>query len=82
MSRNKIWVIDDDRAMRWVLEKTFKEYGKKIAAVIIEPHPANAGLLLQDPNFLKRIRELCTENKSLLIHDEVISGFRVGFHRF
>ena len=27
MSRNKIWVIDDDRAMRWVLEKTFKEEG-------------------------------------------------------
>ena len=32
MSRNKIWVIDDDRAMRWVLEKTFKEEGFEVTS--------------------------------------------------
>ncbi|WP_159196818.1 response regulator, partial [Klebsiella pneumoniae] len=32
MSRNKIWVIDDDRAMRWVLEKTFKEEGLDVTS--------------------------------------------------
>jgi glutamate-1-semialdehyde 2,1-aminomutase len=47
--------------------------------VIIEPIPANNGLLLQDREYLLKIRELCDEYKSLLIFDEVISGFRVGF---
>ena len=50
-----------------------------IAAVIIEPIPANNGLLLQSPLFLQKLRELCTNYGSLLIFDEVISGFRVGF---
>ncbi len=52
--------------------------GKDIAAVIIEPLPANYGLLVQRPEFLKRVAELCEKNGSLLIFDEVISGFRVG----
>lgn len=50
-----------------------------IAAVIIEPIPANNGLLLQSPDFLRGLRELCTRYGALLIFDEVISGFRVGF---
>ncbi len=50
-----------------------------IAAVIIEPIPANNGLLLQDNNFLAWVRKICDEHKVLLIFDEVISGFRVGF---
>jgi len=50
-----------------------------IAAIIIEPVPANNGLLLQDQNFLVWLRKLCDEHKVLLIFDEVISGFRVGF---
>lgn len=50
-----------------------------IAAIIIEPIPANNGLLLQDRNFLLGLRELCDTHKVLLIFDEVISGFRVGF---
>lgn len=62
------------------LEETFAEFGNEIACVIIEPIPANNGLLLQDKSFLLKLREFCTEFKSLLFFDEVISGFRVGFN--
>ena len=61
------------------LKQCFSEYGADIAAVIIEPIPANNGLLLQDKSFLSELRSICSENKTLLIFDEVISGFRVGF---
>ena len=60
------------------LERTFAEIGNELAAAIIEPIPANNGLLLQRPEFLKRLRELCTKHGVILIFDEVISGFRVG----
>jgi len=60
------------------LEEIFQVQGKDIAAVIIEPLPANYGLLVQRPEFLKRVAQLCEKNGSLLIFDEVISGFRVG----
>jgi len=61
------------------LETIFEEHGQNIAGVIIEPIPANNGLLVQDKNYLIALRELCTKYGSLLIFDEVISGFRVGF---
>ncbi len=61
------------------LEETLKTYGHDIACVIIEPVPANNGLLLQDRSYLELLREKCTEYGVLLIFDEVISGFRVGF---
>ena len=61
------------------LEKAFAEYGNDIAGVIIEPIPANNGLLLQEKSYLEVLRMMCTKNNSLLIFDEVISGFRVGF---
>lgn len=61
------------------LRTAFEEFGKEIAAVIIEPIPANNGLLLQNGEFLRLLREVCSDNGSLLIFDEVISGFRVGF---
>ena len=57
----------------------FQEYGDRIAAVIIEPVPANNGLLLQDKQFLECLRLHCYGSGALLIFDEVISGFRVGF---
>jgi len=60
------------------LEATFTKYGSELAAAIIEPIPANNGLLLQDGAFLKRLRELCTKHGAVLIFDEVISGFRVA----
>ncbi|MGI4804511.1 MAG: glutamate-1-semialdehyde 2,1-aminomutase [Janthinobacterium lividum] len=61
------------------LKLAFEEFKDQIAAVIIEPVPANNGLLLQEKEFLQQLREICTVNKALLIFDEVISGFRLGF---
>lgn len=61
------------------VKQAFEEFKDQIACVIIEPIPANNGLLLQDREFLNFLREICTQNKSLLLFDEVISGFRVGF---
>jgi glutamate-1-semialdehyde 2,1-aminomutase len=60
------------------LEQAFAKLGPELAAVIIEPIPANNGLLVQDLSFLNRLRELCTRNGTVLIFDEVISGFRVA----
>ena len=61
------------------LKKIFERYPEDIAAVIIEPLPANNGLLIQDSNFLERLRMVTQERSCLLIFDEVISGFRLGF---
>lgn len=61
------------------LRRCFEEYEQDIACVIIEPVPANNGLLLQNNVFLNGLRLLCNEFKILLIFDEVISGFRVAF---
>ncbi len=61
------------------LKAAFENYKNEIAAIIIEPIPANNGLLLQDKVFLNVLRDLCTQEGTLLIFDEVISGFRVGF---
>jgi glutamate-1-semialdehyde 2,1-aminomutase len=66
--------LDDEEA----LETLFAEAGEEIAAVIVEPVPANNGLLLQRPAFLERLRELTRRHGALLIFDEVISGFRLG----
>jgi glutamate-1-semialdehyde 2,1-aminomutase len=57
----------------------FNQFKEQIACIIIEPIPANNGLLIQDKDFLEFLRDICTQNGSLLIFDEVISGFRVGF---
>lgn len=69
-----VCALDDDQE----LETIFKQKGKDIAAVIIEPLPANYGLLPQRLEFLKKIESLCRQHGSLLIFDEVISGFRVA----
>lgn len=61
------------------VKSAFEEFKDEIAAVIIEPIPANNGLLLQDGKFLRALREICSDEDALLIFDEVISGFRVGF---
>lgn len=61
------------------LQACFETYGSEIACVIIEPIPANNGLLLQDKGFLQLLRDTCNEYRSLLLFDEVISGFRVAF---
>ncbi|MEW6470050.1 MAG: glutamate-1-semialdehyde 2,1-aminomutase [Bacteroidota bacterium] len=61
------------------VQKAFAEFRDQIACLIIEPIPANNGLLLQDKEYLEFLRGICTENKTLMIFDEVISGFRIGF---
>jgi glutamate-1-semialdehyde 2,1-aminomutase len=67
--------LDDRKA----LEDTVQEFSDDIACIIIEPIPANNGLLLQDKSFLECLRIKCYKYGVLLIFDEVISGFRVGF---
>lgn len=59
-------------------EELFARKGSEIAAVIIEPLPANSGLLVQRPSFLKKLRALTKAHGALLIFDEVISGLRVA----
>ncbi len=60
------------------LEETFAREGAEIAAVIVEPVPANAGLIPPLPGFLAKLRELCSAHGALLIFDEVMTGFRVA----
>jgi glutamate-1-semialdehyde 2,1-aminomutase len=61
------------------LANAFRAHGHEIAAIIVEPIPANNGLLLQDRAFLQLLRETATQHGAMLLFDEVISGFRVGF---
>lgn len=59
--------------------KNLFENNSDIAAVFIEPLPANNGLLPQSKEYLQGLRDLCSQNGALLVFDEVISGFRVAF---
>ncbi len=56
----------------------FKKYGSDIAAVIVEPVPGNMNCVPPAGNFLSGLRELCDRHGSVLIFDEVMTGFRVG----
>ena len=60
------------------LEAAFKEMGEEIAAIIVEPIPANAGLIPPKEGFLQLLRDITTKYGSLLIFDEVMTGFRVA----
>ncbi|MBN9420888.1 MAG: glutamate-1-semialdehyde-2,1-aminomutase [Candidatus Accumulibacter sp. 66-26] len=60
------------------LEAAFAEHGERIAAVIVEPVVGNMNLVAPTAEFLKAMRDLCTRNGSVLIFDEVMTGFRVG----
>ena len=70
----RVLPLDDDAAVR----ELFARDGARIAAVIIEPVPANHGLLLQRREFLAGLRSLTSQHGALLIFDEVISGFRLS----
>ena len=61
-----------------LVQKVFAENKGKIAAVIVEPVPANAGLYLPNDGFLSTLRNECTTNGAVLIFDEVITGFRLS----
>ena len=60
------------------LEKCFSEIGSDIACVIIEPIVGNMNLILPDIRFLRTLRQLCTKYETILIFDEVMTGFRVS----
>jgi glutamate-1-semialdehyde 2,1-aminomutase len=64
------------------LERLFATRGNEVAAAIIEPLPANYGLLPQRPEFLAALARLARAHGALLIFDEVISGFRLGFQGY
>jgi len=70
----RVLPLDDEAA----LQELFQREGARIAALIIEPVPANHGLLPQRHEFLTRLRQLTSECGALLIFDEVISGFRLA----
>lgn len=60
------------------LDEAFREHGGELAAAVVEPVAGNMGVVPPEPGFLEKLRGLCTEHGSLLIFDEVITGFRVS----
>ncbi len=70
--------LDDDE----LVAQVFTERGADLAAAIIEPVPANCGLLPQRREFLEHVAKLCRRHGALLIFDEVITGFRLAFGGF
>ena len=73
-SLTRVLPLDDEAKV----EELFAREGSEIAAVILEPMPANNGLLLQRQTFLQKLRDLTKAHGALLIFDEVISGFRIA----
>ena len=69
-------VLDYNDAQQ--LQDAFAKHGAKIACLIVEPVAGNMNLIAPKPEFLKAMRELCTKYGSVLIFDEVMTGFRVG----
>ena len=61
------------------VEACFENHQNEIAGIFIEPLPANNGLLVQNHSFLQGLRDICTKHCAILVFDEVISGFRIGF---
>ena len=74
LSETLVARLDDDEQ----LKEIFAESGSALAAAIVEPLPANHGLLPQRNEWLRRLADACRDAGTLLIFDEVISGFRVG----
>jgi glutamate-1-semialdehyde 2,1-aminomutase len=70
-----VLALDDEEA----LQSFFAERGNELAAVIIEGIPANNGLLVQRHEYMRLLRALTEQYGVLLILDEVITGFRIGF---
>jgi glutamate-1-semialdehyde 2,1-aminomutase len=56
----------------------FDQHGSDIACLMVEPIPGNMNLIAPAPGFLQGLRDLCTQHKTILIFDEVMSGFRVA----
>ncbi len=62
------------------VKAAFDEFGNDLAGVIVEPVAGNMGVVPPEPGFLEALRELTTANGTLLIFDEVMTGFRVGYN--
>lgn len=62
------------------LQTAFSEFGDTVAAVIIEPVCGNMGCVIPTDEFLSELRQLCTDHGTVLIFDEVMSGFRVALN--
>jgi len=60
------------------IEEAFALHGPGVACVVIEPIAGNMNFVRASVEFMKRIRELCTEHGALLVFDEVMTGFRVA----
>ncbi len=74
-ARETVVVPFNDRA---AAEAAFAANPGQIACIILEPYPANVGLILPEAGFLKFLRELCTREGAVLIFDEVMTGFRLA----
>ncbi|SHE09861.1 glutamate-1-semialdehyde aminotransferase [Chlamydia abortus] len=77
VAANTITVPYNDLAS---VQLAFEKYGEQIAAVIVEPIAGNMGVVPPLPGFLQGLRDVTTEYGALLIFDEVMTGFRVGYH--
>jgi glutamate-1-semialdehyde 2,1-aminomutase len=62
------------------VRSAFQKHGDDLAAIIVEPVAGNMGVVGPEPGFLEGLRELSTENGTVLIFDEVMTGFRVGYN--
>ncbi len=60
------------------VEEAFAKYPEQIACIILEPYPANVGLIMPRSGYLQKLRDLCAQNGAVLIFDEVMTGFRVS----
>jgi len=60
------------------LDAVFTEHGRELAAVLVEPVAANMGLVPPKPGFLEAVRAACVAHNTVLVFDEVITGFRLG----
>jgi len=76
----EIWVSSNLRNYNDTesLNEAFSKFGDDIAAVIIEPIAGNMGFIEPEKKFLEHLRKLCSDNKTILIFDEVMTGFRVA----
>ncbi|HEX7056254.1 MAG TPA: glutamate-1-semialdehyde 2,1-aminomutase [Bacilli bacterium] len=77
VARNTITLPYNDLA---AVELAFAKFGEEIAAVIVEPVAGNMGVVPPKQGFLQGLRQVTAQYGSLLIFDEVMTGFRVGFH--
>ncbi|MFC5587926.1 glutamate-1-semialdehyde 2,1-aminomutase [Sporosarcina soli] len=77
IAKNTITVAYNDLES---VKVAFEQYGDDLAAVIVEPVAGNMGVVPPEPGFLEGLRELTENNGTLLIFDEVMTGFRVGYN--